>query len=408
MFAFGAAAMLWAGCSNDVALESPDQNTGNPVDGETVTVHFGLGLPSGDEVNYANARADVLHDASEWKLETLKVYHFNSSEETPTDEQYKLANTYKIPVKQTGDAASGLCVKTEDAKYNLTLSLRAKTTGKHTFAIVANDSCSTFDESLVLGTTTLADLKRCVADKQVDNDNKDASLFIGNPAGLGITGLLENQTLTGGSNTLGNVTMTRIMARLDVQNFVPESRNFQILSVKVKYPTNTGAPKGYLFQHLSADAKAQLVTAPGGNSIWDTAEAIEINQNPVYEGKYTTYDAANVDMKDTWVSTCTTDNRTGVWYKKVLYMYEYPKKINFDTTPAVAEVSYTLNGWPSTAEIQMKDANKNPIDLLRNHVYTLQVGETSSQGGALTFIFVDSPWSIHEVDADLNDGKENN
>ena len=166
-------------------------------------------------------------------------------------------------------------------------------------------------------------------------------------------------------------------------------------------------PKGYLFQNLN-DAGG-LTVASGGSNIWTNPQVIEVTQNPIYEGKYTTYANADAEMKDSWISTCSADSRTGVWYKKVLYMYEFPKAINSNPTAApMAEIAYTLNGAPSTVKVPMKeklsDDREVLIDIMRNHLYTLQIGETSAQGGAIVFSFTDTPWSIHEMDADLNEG----
>lgn len=410
LFALTATTLLWTGCSDNGTLTPPDETPKVPIEPETATISFNLGIPTGDEVDFAKDRAagEVLQDGTEWTLKTLKVYHFKKgAEESNGDTDYKLVNAYKIPVLESGDPASGLCVKTDDAKYSLRLSLRTALDGTHAFAFVANDSCSTFDENLVLEGTTLVDLKKCVADKQLATDKKDASLFMGDPAGLCMTCILDNQTLQAGENTSQDVKLTRIMARLDIRNFVPENRNFQLKSLKVTYTNTVGATKGYLFQNVN-DAGG-LTIASGGSNIWTNPQVMEVTQNPIYEGKYTTYAKADAEMRDSWISICSDNNRTGVWYKKVLYMYEFPKTINGISTAApMAEIAYTLNGSPSTVEVPMKETRADGsavlIDIKRNHLYTLQIGETSAQGGPIVFSFTDTPWSIHEMDADLNEG----
>lgn len=405
MFALCTAALLTTGCSNDLSV-TDDGRGGNETD---ASVSFSLGLPGGDEVDYTRADANPpMQDASEWTVKTLKVYHFSSVEATPTDAQYTLVAAYNVPVKETlasGESGMGLCVKSADAKYQLKLSLRSKVNDseKHVFAFIANDSCAVFDQKVDSANTTalkaaitLEQLKKCVADKKVTGNTADATLFTGKPEGLCMTGEKKLDKLTNGVNTISDVSFARIMTRMDVKNFVPESRNFKLLSVRVKYAAPLGAPQGYLF-------------AGQETNIWTITEAMTITQNPVYtkSGYAATYGTAPADLKDTWVGSATADGRTGVWYKKVIYMYEYPKTLNSNPTAAPkAEVTYTLNGSTSTAVVDMKDAaTGNSFDIKRNHVYTLQIGETSTIGSPVEFIFTDAPWTTHEIDADLNGGK---
>ena len=115
-------------------------------------------------------------------------------------------------------------------------------------------------------------------------------------------------------------------------------------------------------------------------------------------------------MKDTWVAT-TVNKREGVWYKKVLYMYEFPVKNGAGSStnipPIQIKVKYTLNGVSATTTLKIVDPLTSvPYAITRNTVYTLQVGETESQGGGLTFNFVFTPWTAHDVDVDLSEGTE--
>lgn len=391
MFALCAGTLLTTGCSNE------EWTSGTESAGKEASVVFSLGLPNGDEVNYT--RADdpnaPKQDATEWTLKTLRVYHFSTAEASPTsDAQYKLVAAYDVPVKENaGDLATGVCAKTGDAQYKLQLSLRSKVNSdKHAFAFVANDSCATFDESLAVGVTTLDDLQKCVADKQIENTTADATLFMGNPAGLCMTGVKKVDKLNSGANSITGIELTRIMARMDVQDMVPASRNFKILSVRMKY-SGLGAPRGYLF--------------PGqtGN-IWKISEDITITENPEYTAKgYLPYGTTG-NLDDSWVGQAIVEGRQGSWYKKVIYMYEYPKTINGNPIAAPkVEVTYSLNGWTSNVTVEMRDQNANTFEIKRNYVYTLQVGETSAPGGELVFTFTDQPWTVYQMDADLNEGK---
>ena len=417
MFALCTAALFTTRCSNDV-LTSQE---GNGSKDEGTSVLFNLGMPLGDEVNYTRATGDKIDDdESEWAMKSLKVYHFcatvGEASDEPADDAYTLAGVYDVPVKSGVTLTSGICLNNGNGKYDLKLSLRTNKLDekdKHAFAFVANDSCATFDAALVAGTTTLEALKKQVADKQVKDGTASASLFMGTPAGLCMTGEVKNKTLKGGINQLSTtevpIPLTRIMARLDVKNFVPQERNFQLKSVRLLYSGNFTAPKGYLFE------------ATGQDYIWSTTEeTMEITQNEQYDTfGYLPVDDYSTDsgMKDVWATATTTTIkngaasivRNGVWYKKVLYMYEFPARTGNDAnyvTPLQVEVGYTLNGVAATAIVKVLDEKLVNLEIERNTVYILQVGETTAEGGALTFNFVQTPWTIHDIDVDLSEGNK--
>ena len=109
LFALTATTLLWTGCSNDGILTPPDETPKVPIESETATISFNLGMPTGDEVDFAKDRAagEVLQDGTEWTLKTLKVYHFKKGEgESNGDADYKLVNAYTIPVLESADPAS--------------------------------------------------------------------------------------------------------------------------------------------------------------------------------------------------------------------------------------------------------------------------------------------------------------
>lgn len=400
LFAACTVALLAAGCTNDVMTAPDGGKDGGNADGETA-VTFSLGLPQGDEVNYT--RALVADDATEWAVKTLKAYHFKSTgAPTSGDGSYALVSAYNVPVYDaapTDGIAIGRCIKSADAKYSLKLSLRDAGTSedRHAFAFVVNDSCSAFDlrveEALTQAqkaTITLADLKKCTADKVVENNAATPELFFGNPQGLCMTGIKDNVELAyGADNAIGNIELTRVMARLDVKNFVPTSANFKILSVKV-----TGAAFAPLSAALFAEGKS--------NDLWKSDQTIKLDQASVYTEKgYQLPDAAGY-LDASWVEDMRSNGRAGTWYKKVLYMYERPQAINsVDLKPLQAEVSYTLNGSPATVTVDLKNASTNTLEIKRNTVYTLQVGQTEAEGGSLIFEFKDTPWNLHEMDVDL-------
>ena len=361
MFALCTAALFTTSCTNDVLL-SPEE--GN--DGKDTSVSFTLGLPGSDEVHYT--RADVvppLQDATEWAIKTLKVYHFSTTKTTDmTDADYTLAKAYDVPVKEgvvesTIPAGSGTCVNYGDGNYSLRLSLRSNLAGatyRHRFVVVANDVCSAFDQKVAAEAGTdvpLTDLKMCIADKQLIDATNSADLFMGSTNGLCMTGETGDLTLNVGNNAASGdldksytIELTRIMARLDVESFVATSQVFELKSVSLKYGSNSFATKGYLFN----------VENTLTNDIWrgNGTETMEVTHNSQYDAiGFLDYDSYTT-KDESWVSQVSrkftledgkTITRTGTWYKKVLYMYPYPKTIGNEAlaTPDLV-INYTLNG----------------------------------------------------------------
>lgn len=303
-----------------------------------------LGLPQGDEVNYTRALHDpVADDATEWAVKTMKVYHFSTAQTTnPTDADYTLVKAYDLPVTtaegSTSVPGSGQCLDYGDGEYQIQISLRSNAVGegtRHKFVVVTNDVCSDFDNSLENATdesVTLAALKVCIADKQLTGETNSSDLFMGNTGALCMTGATGDLTLTRGHNEFltnenDKITLTRIMARLDVKSFVSASNVFELKSVAVKYGKNYIAPKGYLFEQ-------EAITT--GNNIWydDARAAMEVTQN----SKYNTIgfpDYNNHTGEEEWVAETSkevklegggTITRTGTWYKKSAIHVSLPRQ----------------------------------------------------------------------------------
>lgn len=411
LFALTAIALTGAGCSNQEMLP---ETTGNNTEETNAIVAFQLGLPGGDEVNYN--RAATTQDATESTFKTLIVYDFKSASATESANS-TLAGIYKIKINTTATNAdtpavgSGECVPTADGSgYSVKLSLRAKAGDFHQFVFVANDQCTAYDDVATIGTSTLGELQKSISDKEVSNGSTP-NTFLGvsgntpvdkltgeelAKAGLAMTGRSSVMTIDSNNenNTAGPVDMIRLMARIDVKNYVPASRNFKLKSVKM---TNA-APKSYLFENLTG-------------SIWNNEKTfVTLEQNPYYKDGYKAY--ANGTSNEAWVASITSpEGREGTWYKKVLYAYEYPTAVS-GTSTATPQllVEYTLNGSLYTQTVNMvKTVTGKPTErfnIARNHVYTLQIGDTGTPGGEVEFTFQINNWTSHEIDADLNGGED--
>lgn len=387
MFAFGAAAFFMAGCSNE---ETTGIVSGNGTD---TSVIFRLGLPGGDEVGYTRAGAPV-QDDTEWAVKKLKVYDFVAKADGDT----LLAGAYNLSLLESTATltAGAFSPDASGGKYNVKLSLPGAVGEVHVFAFLANDAATTFDNGMKVGTTTIDEFRKSTANKQM-TAGSNTSAFSGSD-GLGMTGLSKPVTLAVGENTTDAVPMIRMMARVDVKNFVSASRNFELVSVKLK----NCAPMGYLFERRSDNTLT--------SAIWDYATPVPVSleQNPEFTTNgYKVYGTAGY-LDDKLVGEALDNGRTGTWYKKVLYTYGYLASRDGVSTPApTLVVDYKLNGWPNSIEVPMvkEDAGGTKrFDIIRNHLYTLQIGDTQQQGQPLTFTVTVEDWEYHEINADLNGG----
>lgn len=355
-----------------------------PKEADTHIMVFNLALPSGEEVDYIrNADTAPHHDATEWKITTLKVYTFIPNEAgIPVFHQKQ-----EMEVKESN---TGACIQTSEARYTASIPVNTTTTY---MAFIANDNCTALDAELKAGVSTPDDLRQSLSDKIITGQSADH--LMKNPDGLCMTGELSALT-TGGKplNKGGEVTLSRIMARLDVKDYMSANYDFRLEKVRVVYSTGNGAPQGCLFQQWTKD-------------IWNTAGEMEVRQNSIYDTYgYLPYGTPGYP-DDSWVGETAANGHTGTWYKKVLYFYELPRSRNGEAIlPPVLEITYLLNGARGTRRIAMRNRYGNPIDLERNHVYTLQTGSTETEPGEVKFTFTDQPWQVHVMDINLNTGND--
>ena len=379
MFALCTAALLTAGCSN----EAPDGDYGNSKDASVV---FNLGLPQGDEVQFTRADAPLMQDESERTVNSLKVYDFKKNDANVM----VLANVYTLKqAEATDQLASGSYAPTATtAQYQVRISIPGSIGEVHQFAFLANDGCTAFEDAMVVGTTTLNTFRRSVADKVMSNNSTTAD-FLGTVNGLAMTGITDEITLKAGENTQQNaISLTRLVARFDAEVYVSEQRNFELISLQLK----NAALNGYLFDKDMDGGRTA--------SIWDyvTPAPLTLGQNPVF-----TTTGYNSTLPDANRATISDNGRPGVWYKKVFYAYEYLATRGGTSTPSPSLlVGYKLNGAPNTVEIKLVDGTNNKrFDILRNYIYTLQIGDTKEQGQELAFSIKVSDWEYNEINSNL-------
>lgn len=319
--------MLWlmAACSEEVTTD--DVQTGNEA-----VITFRLGVPPGDEIEYTRGN----QEASEWEINRLKVYDFVIDVDTVLVGMQSLVKSDASGMPDVGSFTSNSGGGT--ARLSLPVDITGK---KHAFAFVANETGLThFDSIMQIKVSRIDELRKCPSNRRLKDGESCFALMENGPVMTGVT--IEN--ITGDLDC--KVSLQRIMARLDVENNVPKSRNFRLKNIWIE----NCAPVSYLF---GRDSKQQLTAKQ-----WDYKKPVSQKQN------------LQVDMENGDL-------------KKVLYLYEY-LATSAKNIPTLY-LRYTLNGAENTLSIPMVTDGGAKFDIRRNYLYTLVIGDVSAASTRLEY-----------------------
>lgn len=336
-FAFAAtflAALSLSSCSSE--SETP----GN-VNVETQQLTFSIAIPKGDPVTYAT------HDAAEYSIESLWMYEFDA------------AGTLLSAPTNIKSSLSGV-----GPEYTYSKTVAATDKGIRRFVFVANEQVS----GITTG-NTIAELEAKVAGK-VLSANASSSTLLNTFSGNGRIPMTGEAVSAGsnlipltGTNPTIKVEMTRILARLDITNNVP---NLVITDVKL---ANTNS-SSYLF--LTGD-----YTNPSSNT---KVSGI------------------------TPFSTLPSSFAQGTTMAKAFYLYEGAQPAA-ESDALHVQVSGKLNGSDVFYSIPFYKDN-TAVTVKRNHIYKLVLKDANvspAPNTKLTYTIEDTPWNEitlnQEVDA---------
>lgn len=307
---------------------------------EKQTVMLQIGTPPGDEVEYTRA---AIQDASETEINSLTVYDFLM--EKGTSELRVAGVQYPVKTNGTTTPKPGYFVSNAGGAMAC-LSLPVTVGSTHVFACVANEGYTHFDSIMQPGVSPMDSLRYTPCTRRLKGGQSAEVITKG---GMVMSGMSGQVTIAGDGATY-QVSLQRIVARVDVTNNVPADRNFKLMGLSAKNCTTTG----FLFEQ-----------AENGSTTAEKNDYIKL-------GTLTQNPATIKSLK-----ALTAGNTCG----KVLYLYEHlAKKSNGTVTPTpILSLEYTLNGSPGSMEVEMKSTSGGArFDIKRNRRYTLVVGDGGS------------------------------
>lgn len=357
-------ALLLASCSREYEAggekASPD---------DLVALTFNMTTPAGDKVIYKGTRA--IHDAPEYAINSLTLYEYSVDDQGATS--FVQAYTYDSSVT-TGNTLDLQLV--QDNLYSFTLKYPSTEIGKKLiYKFVANDKPTapnvgdSFDPTF---NTTEASIKlqhRDTADKLADAKT-----------GIAMSGTAKDETgseeITLSRYLKCEVKMTRIVARIDVENIAP---NVMVTYMEVQ----KAAAKGYLF--------------PGNSPMTPGATDADFTTVRLNSG----IKLPTAAGPETW--------------PKAFYLYERENKAGADGSAddtMIVYVEYKVieesTGAQFQGSVEIPFRKPSPgddefVNTERNHLYKIKLGTETGvpTGGQLTFNIEVDEWDLVELEEEI-------
>lgn len=352
-----AATSLLCGCSKEQV--GPDGG-----DGQGLPITFTLATPGSDGVIYPKTKAT--HDAPEYAIKQMSLLVYDATDDASPKFLRKHDLTSDIKLYDNGNGTYNFSLEAPISDMN----------AKRKFVFVVNDDAAvaatevgSTESDLHTNTTASIELSEgATADQLADDAN-----------GIAMSGTATDE---GGSNEVLSIVpglkcevkLTRIVARVDIQNSTP---NMTIESAVLV----GAATKGYLFgqEQLAAPAPDRIIL--GSNTNVDITE-----EHPADAGVFTPKN-----------------------FSKVFYTYERPNTLE---DYAAVRVTYKINGENTTTlEIPFirteAGGGQTPVDITRNHLYTIVLGNGKPvTTNEIKFSFVVEDWNEVEMPEEIGPGDE--
>ncbi|KXB38195.1 hypothetical protein HMPREF1869_00092 [Bacteroidales bacterium KA00251] len=342
---------LLVGCNRSTGAEEPTHKQGKP------SLTFTLQMPQGEPVTYRSA----IHDEPEWTIKSLTMYQFNA-------DGSKLLSIDNIDMTKLQ--------KTADAEYSYTKEFAESAVGVFQFVFVANESVA----GAIVNTTSLADFEKIITAKRLSDNGTSRDLVSSEIAGstsdytIPMTGFAEqgNSRLIALTGTTGptTVTLTRVLARIDISNHIP-NLNVTKVSIKNAYDCTS------LFPSRDLSGEISYVAPAGASQVTMSAGFAEL-PNP-FKG-----------------STGVKGNEL----KKAFYLYEGTQPTESaqqDKATTVVIEGELSNGKHIVLDIPfVRNSNAyTPITIKRNNLYHLVLGNNSpiEENSKIAFSIEDTPWN---------------
>ena len=351
-----AAASLLAGCSKET--------TGpGDTDDSRIPITFTLATPGSEGVIYPRSATRATHDAAEYAVRQLTLLVYDATDTSAPKFLRKHDMTSDITLYDNGNGTYTFSLEAPSSDMN----------AKRKFVFVVNDDAAV---AATAAGSAEADLHETAATVELA-DGDTADKLAEADAGIAMSGTAtadgQNQVITIVPGVKCEVKLTRIVARVDVQNNTPNMTLESAVLVGA-------ATRGYLF------AQAPL-SAP-------VADRIVLGSN------------ATVDLTEEHPALKPGEVFTPKTFRKTFYAYERP---NTAGDYAAVRITYRVNDSKGTVEVPFIRTEvggaQTPVDIERNHLYTVVLGNGKPvTTNEVQFTFKVEDWNTVEMPEEIGPG----
>ena len=351
-----AAASLLAGCSKET--------TGpGDTDDSRIPITFTLATPGSEGVIYPRSATRATHDAAEYAVRQLTLLVYDATDASAPKFLRKHDMTSDITLYDNGNGTYTFSLEAPISDMN----------AKRKFVFVVNDDAAV---AATAAGSAEADLHETAATVELA-DGDTADKLAEADAGIAMSGTAtadgQNEVITIVPGVKCEVKLTRIVARVDVQNNTPNMTLESAVLVGA-------ATRGYLFAQapLSAPVADRIVL--GSNATVDlTEEHPALKPGEVFAPKT---------------------------FRKTFYAYERP---NTAGDYAAVRITYRVNDSKGTVEVPFirteASGAQTPVDIERNHLYTVVLGNGKPvTTNEVQFTFKVEDWNTVEMPEEIGPG----
>ena len=351
-----AAASLLAGCSK----ETTDPGD---TDDSRIPITFTLATPGSEGVIYPRSATRATHDAAEYAVRQLTLLVYDATDTSAPKFLRKHDMTSDITLYDNGNGTYTFSLEAPISDMN----------AKRKFVFVVNDDAAV---AATAAGSAEADLHETAATVELA-DGDTADKLAEADAGIAMSGTAtadgQNKVITIVPGVKCEVKLTRIVARVDVQNNTPNMTLESAVLVGA-------ATRGYLFAQapLSAPVADRIVL--GSNATVDlTEEHPALKPGEVFAPKT---------------------------FRKTFYAYERP---NTAGDYAAVRITYRVNDSKGTVEVPFirteAGGAQTPVDIERNHLYTVVLGNGKPvTTNEVQFTFKVEDWNTVEMPEEIGPG----
>ena len=355
-----AAASLLAGCSKETTGPGDTNDSHIPIT-------FTIATPGSEGVIYPRSATRATHDAAEYAVRQLTLLVYDATDAS--------APKFLRKHDMTSDMTSDITLY-DNGNGTYTFSLEAPISdmnAKRKFVFVVNDDAAV---AATAAGSAEADLHETAATVELA-DGDTADKLAEADAGIAMSGTAtadgQNEVITIVPGVKCEVKLTRIVARVDVQNNTPNMTLESAVLVGA-------ATRGYLFAQA-------LLSAP-------VADRIVLGSN------------ATVDLTEEHPALKPGEVFAPKTFRKTFYAYERP---NTAGDYAAVRITYRVNDSKGTVEVPFirteAGGAQTPVDIERNHLYTVVLGNGKPvTTNEVQFTFKVEDWNTVEMPEEIGPG----